>query len=209
VIIESRRYRLHPGKLQEYLACFAASPGVLDLLQPRLAGFWFTESGELNTVHHLWRYESRAERAAVRASWAVAPAMREFFSRVTPLLQHQCSDVFDGEVLDPRKTAVAGVFDRVSVCFPPQAASANDKLAAFVDQRVAAGFDRVATLRRRLLEVAGPLCEVQLVLRSDSLAQREARWRSVAADLSTLAVSPQVASLDSQLLLAVPFSPWR
>ena len=179
------------------------------VLRPRLAGFWFTESGELNTVRHLWRYESRAERAGVRASWAGVPAMADFLARVTPLLQHQSSDVLEGEVLQPPADAAPGVFDLLGVGFRTSAARGADELAAFVEQRVASLFGRVATLRRRPLEVAGPLCELQLVLRSDSLAERDARWRSAAADLRSLAESPHLASLHGQLLLAAPFSPWR
>lgn len=209
MIIESRRYRLHPGKLQEYLAGFADTPAALDLLRPRLAGFWFAESGELNTVHHLWRYESRAHRAAVRAGWATVPAMAEFVARVMPLLQQQRSEVLDGEVLEAPADASAGFFDRISVRFRPQASAAAEGLASCLDQCVAAQFQRVATLRRRQFEAAGPLCELHLVLRSDSLAQRDARWRSVEADLSALAASPLLACLDSQLLLPAPFSPWR
>jgi hypothetical protein len=209
MIIESRCYRLHPGKLQEYLGCFAEAPGVLEVLRPRLAGFWFTESGELNTVRHLWRYESRAERAAVRAGWGAVPAMAEFFSRVTPLLQHQSSDVFEGDVLQSPKDPAHGVFDRISVCFQPSASAAAEEVAAFVEQRVARAFERVASLRRRRFEAAGSLCELQLVLRSESLVQRDMRWRSVDADVLALSASPNLASLDCQLLLAAPFSPWR
>jgi hypothetical protein len=208
MIVESRCYTLHPGKLHEYLACFTA-PGVLDLLGPRIAGFWFSESGTLNQVHHLWRYESRADRAAVRAGWPKLPAMAEFFSRAMPLLQRQRSHVMSGEVLQAPDGQGAGVFDRISLCFQPQAGAAAEGHASALGQCLAAQFQRVATLRRLRFESAGPLAEVQFVLRSDSLAQRDGRWRGVEGDLSRLAASPLLASLDSQLLLAAPFSPWR
>lgn len=208
MVIESRCYTLHPGKLQEYLACFSA-PCVLDLLGPRIAGFWYSESGTLNQVHHLWRYESRADRAAVRAGWPGVPAMAEFFSRAMPLLQRQRSHVMGGEVLDAHGSQTPGVFDRISLGFKPQAGAAAEGLASFLGQCMAAQFERVATLRRLQFEAAGPLCELQLILRSDSLEQRDARWRAVDADLSALAASPLLATLDSQLLLAAPFSPWR
>ncbi len=209
MIIESRHYRLHPGKLQEYLACFLAAPTVLELLRPHLAGFWVTESGELNTVQHLWRYKNRVERAAIRTSWATVPAMADFISRVTPTLQQQRSDIYEGEVLEPLTDQAHGVFDRFSVFFRPSKLTEAEKLTAFLEHHVAVSFDRVATLRRRQFEMAGQLCELQLLLRSDSLAQRDSRWRSVEADVLALAASPLLTSIDNQLLMAVPFSPWQ
>ena len=207
MIVESRRYVLHPGKLQEYLACFSAQPGVLDLLRPRLRGFWFTESGALNTVHHLWTYESRTDRAAVRASLAATSVMQEFFARVTPMLQEQGSEGFTGSVQNASGSTARGVFDRLSLLLHPGAG--GEALAASLEERLGAQFDCVAALRRRPFETAGPLRELQLVLRSDSLAQRDSRWREIDAAISPLADSPLVASLDCQLMLPAPFSPWQ
>ncbi|NDH54359.1 MAG: hypothetical protein EBY24_20825 [Betaproteobacteria bacterium] len=122
MLYESRSYALHPGKLPEYLAAFGGDSEVLAILARRLAGFWITESGQLNGVHHLWRYENRAARAAARAAMAGEPAMGRFFSKVTPLLQTQHSRLLAGQIAQGNATRTGGVYDRVRLVLRPDAA---------------------------------------------------------------------------------------
>ncbi|MDB5871620.1 MAG: hypothetical protein JWQ07_1062 [Ramlibacter sp.] len=208
MIIESRSYRLHPGKLPEYLAGFAAGEGVLELLAPHLRGFWFSESGELNRVHHLWRYESRQARAAARAQLAANPLMGRFFAKVTPLLEHQHSQVMTGDLAEGNPARSGGVYDRIILRAAPLAAGAErlaDQLGAALERH----FEIVAKLKARTFEGAGSLREALFVVRSASLDERDQRWSGASGALSDIRHDGAIAALEGQLMLPAAFSRWR
>lgn len=79
MIHELRSYRLRPGAAQAYLGLLARDglPHVTRHLP--LLGYWLTETGRLNTLHHLWAYADWAERAAARAALAEETAWTEGF----------------------------------------------------------------------------------------------------------------------------------
>lgn len=70
MIFELRTYELSPGNLGRYVDLFRHW-GVARVTQhlPML-GYWATEAGPLNTLHHLWAYESLEERDTRRAALA-------------------------------------------------------------------------------------------------------------------------------------------
>ncbi len=208
MILEARSYRLHPGKVAEYLALFGRDPEVLPALAPHLAGFWTVEAGELNAVRHLWRYENRAARARARAELAAQPAIQRFFTSVLPLLQHQHSVVLQGDVRQPGP-GTGGVYDRIRLRLRPDAGAPGDALSRELATALANIFDPVACLRRLAFEEAGPLCELQVVVRSDSLEQRDARWVKARGLVDALDYSAAESAPDCELLLPAPFSPWR
>ena len=211
VICEHRTYRLHPGRLQEYLGVFDRHPVVLDLLRRNLHGFWVAESGALNTVHHLWRYESREARAAARAAVANAPGMGDFFAAVTPLLQSQRSVVFEGELHPPAdEGAASGCFDLFELTLRPDAdAAAGERALADAATALSRGFVPVARLRRGWLETAGPPAAALHVLRSHSLSARDRHCAAAGPALAQVASSGVIAEAHHVFLLPVPFSPWR
>lgn len=209
MVYESRTYVLHPGKLPEYLAMFSGNAAVQQLLAPHLVGFWVAEGGELNAVHHLWQYEDRTARALARTGLAAQPTMQSFFATAAPLLQRQQSHLMWGDVLAPTSASTPstpGVFDRVSMPLYPN--PMGNEVQRKVQQTLTEGFQAVATLERRLFEQGGPSCELLLMLRSDSLKQRDERWAQVHRllhDIDFIAA----AGYSSQLLLPATFSPWR
>ncbi|KAK7916776.1 hypothetical protein WMY93_012537 [Mugilogobius chulae] len=53
----------------------------------QLIGYWSVEYGALNQVFHIWRYESYAQRAAVRSSLAQDPDwLEQYISKAIPML---------------------------------------------------------------------------------------------------------------------------
>lgn len=210
MICEYRTYRLHPGRLPEYIGLFDAHPAVLDLLLAHLHGFWLAESGTLNTVHHLWRYESREARAAARSRMAAAPAMAKFFAAVLPLLRSQRSLVFEGELPAPVAVDAPGCFDLFDVSMRPDATqTAGERALADLDHAFARGFTAVARLRRGWLDSAGPVAQALYVLRSPSFTERGRHCAAAAEGLAAAAGHRSLAATNHVLLTPAPFSPWR
>lgn len=90
-IHEYRTYVMHPGTLDGYLQLVESK------LQPlrqdrfgRLLGFWYSEFGTLNQVHHLWEFETLDHRQEQRRLLAHQKSWREeFLEKVLPAIQTQ------------------------------------------------------------------------------------------------------------------------
>lgn len=90
MIHELRSYRLKPGAAPAYLSRLARDglPHVTRHLP--LLGYWMTETGRLNTIHHLWAYADWAERVAARAALAEEPAwVKGFVPSAFELVEEQ------------------------------------------------------------------------------------------------------------------------
>jgi len=79
VLVDHRTYRIKPGSVAKHLDIyekygFAAQTRHLG--QP--VAYMFAESGDLNTVVHLWAYEDAADRAARRAKMIADPEWQEY-----------------------------------------------------------------------------------------------------------------------------------
>jgi hypothetical protein len=74
VIVDHRTYKVKPGTLPQQLAIYEkyAFPVQLKHLGRPLA-FLTAETGELNTMIHLWAYENAADREQRRAAMAADP----------------------------------------------------------------------------------------------------------------------------------------
>jgi hypothetical protein len=94
-IYELRSYRLHPGKVPEWLEHFKVG------LQARIkyskpVAIWSSELGELNRVVHLWQYESLEHRAQVRKAFMADPLWKETVAKLQPLMQ-----IMESKILIP------------------------------------------------------------------------------------------------------------
>jgi NIPSNAP len=82
VLVDVRTYTTKPGTLASHVAIYQEhgfAPQIRHLGQPVA---WLTaESGELNTIVHLWAYEDAAERATKRAAMQADPAWKEYLRR--------------------------------------------------------------------------------------------------------------------------------
>jgi hypothetical protein len=85
-IYELRYYRLHPGKVNEWLGLFAKGlPARAKYSAP--VGVWSAELGRLNMVYHLWGYSDLQARAEVRKQTVADPAWAETVKALNPLMQ--------------------------------------------------------------------------------------------------------------------------
>lgn len=204
MIVEHRCYRLHPGKVPEYLALFEL-PDVLPRLLRNLRGFWIAESGMLNCVHHLWSYPNREERAAARQDMAADQAMRPFMTAALPLLHEQHSRVLAGTMASPDPGSTGGVFDLLTLAGGPQA---KDRLANLAKAlRMKAGI--VASLRGSVLEGDTLVTSALFVLRHGSFAARERIAPQTEDLLAAARDDGWLLEASSQVILPAPFSPWQ
>lgn len=91
MLFEMRTYEVLPGKAPEFIKFYEAEAIPIITKYLPLAGCWLTESGTLNSVVFLWRYESSEDRTKRRAALAEDPAWPPIFPRILPYLVHQQS----------------------------------------------------------------------------------------------------------------------
>lgn len=91
MIHEYRTYTIHPGQLHRYLEL--AETKVQPIRQDkygRLVGFWYSEFGTLNQVHHVWEYVSLDRRQSDReVLFQQRDWMEEFIAGAWPTMQVQ------------------------------------------------------------------------------------------------------------------------
>lgn len=82
MLVDHRAYRLRPGTVPAYFDLYQTH-GLA--AQTRHLGkplaYLFAETGELNTVVHLWAYEDAAERARKRAAMQADPDLKDYLKR--------------------------------------------------------------------------------------------------------------------------------
>jgi len=79
VLIDHRTYRIKPGMMADHLALYEKhgfSAQTRHLGAP--VAYMFAESGEINTLVHIWAYDDAADRAAKRARMAADPEWQNF-----------------------------------------------------------------------------------------------------------------------------------
>jgi hypothetical protein len=91
MIVEQRTYRLHTGKVPEYLRIYGEQGrAIQEPILGHMVG-WFTANdiGELNRVVHLWAYDDLEDRARRRAQLAADPAWQQVVAQLQPLIREQ------------------------------------------------------------------------------------------------------------------------
>jgi hypothetical protein len=79
VLVDHRTYRIKPGAMNAYLdnyEKFGLTPQTRHLGQP--VAYMFSESGEINTLVHIWAYEDAADRMKRRAAMQADPEWQVF-----------------------------------------------------------------------------------------------------------------------------------
>jgi NIPSNAP len=79
VLVDHRYYRVKPGTMNAHLDLYEKHgfiPQTRHLGQPH--AYLFTESGEINTLVHLWVYEDAADRMRKRAAMMADPEWQQF-----------------------------------------------------------------------------------------------------------------------------------
>ena len=84
MLIDHRYYTVKPGTMNMHLDMYGKhgfAPQTRNIGQP--LAYLFTESGEVNTIVHMWVYEDAADRAKKRAAMAADPDWQAFLKMQT------------------------------------------------------------------------------------------------------------------------------
>ena len=91
MIYDFRMYTLKPGATPEYMA--AVEEVALPIRKKygvKLAGWYYSEIGELNQVVHIWAFDDEAHMAEAKAKVAGDPDWAgKYMPRVRPLIESQ------------------------------------------------------------------------------------------------------------------------
>lgn len=82
VLIDHRTYVIKPGKMQAHLEIYKKygyQAQVRHLGKP--LAYMYAESGELNTIVHIWTYKDAADRAARRAAMQADPEWQLYLQK--------------------------------------------------------------------------------------------------------------------------------
>ena len=90
MFIEERMYRLKIAAVPEYLKHYQESGMHVQLRHlPHMVGYYFTEVGGLNTMVHLWAYDSLDQRDKCRAAMQADPDWQAYLAKTRPLMETQ------------------------------------------------------------------------------------------------------------------------
>jgi len=87
MIVDERSYMLVPGKLKEWQALYEKEGlPVQTRILGNLLGFFVADVGTLNTIVHLWGYESYAERDRRRTQMNADPQWQAYLAKAAPFI---------------------------------------------------------------------------------------------------------------------------
>jgi hypothetical protein len=108
MLTELRTYDFAPGDALRYLDLFRREGLHLITGHLPLAGYWLTEIGPLNRLHHLWVYRDLADRTARRSAFMADEAWtRGFLPKGMALIRRQESRLLVLQHGSPAFSAVA------------------------------------------------------------------------------------------------------
>jgi hypothetical protein len=82
VLLDHRTYRIKPGMVQAHLELYekyGLAAQTRHIGQP--VAYLFAESGDLNTIVHIWAYDSAADREQKRAKMAADPEWQNYLKK--------------------------------------------------------------------------------------------------------------------------------
>jgi len=94
MIVEHRTYTLRPGSIGTYFELYERE-GLATQREHlgNMLGYYSTEVGHVNSVVHMWRYESFEDRAARRAALGADPRWKAYLVKMLPMLLDQESKI--------------------------------------------------------------------------------------------------------------------
>lgn len=236
-LFELRSYVLHPHMTQDYVKRVNEAAALRMRVLPSLIGFWLTETGgALNTVHHMYEYESLAARAEVRKVLAGDAEWAAHLADTTPSIASAQSEVF--RVADDVMRAAAEARERGSD--GDDAVVARNRFAGLApgayemrEYQLVAGYDSVPKLREAFVngigskmraDAAGELAffgytelgvlnrVIEIWRYPDAQACLDGRVAARKAGEWRKAIgaaAPLAARFQSSLMVPLLFSPWR
>ncbi|XP_076861860.1 protein NipSnap homolog 3A isoform X2 [Brachyhypopomus gauderio] len=177
-----------------------------------LLGYWTIEYGGLNQVFHIWKYDSYAQRAAVRAALAQDPSwMEQYISKAMPMLSSQDNEITYmvpwSKIQKPPKEG--GVYELVSFQMKPGGPAVwGEVFHAAVNTHAAPGYGHPVGVFHAEL---GCLNRVHVLWWYESADARAAiRYKSHSDPRVVAAVRQSVGYLEYQsnkLMFPCPYSP--
>ncbi|KAG7458924.1 hypothetical protein MATL_G00225670 [Megalops atlanticus] len=178
-----------------------------------LLGYWSVEYGGLNQVFHIWKYDSYAQRAGVRAALAQDPQwIEQYISKAMPMLTSQDNEV---TYLVPwckiEKPPKEGVYELATFQMKPGGPAVwGDAFQAAITTHARPGYSHLVGVFHNEF---GLLNRVHVLWWYESPDQRAASRHQSHGDARVVAaVRESVAYLESQrnkLLLPTPYSPLK
>ncbi|XP_029021289.1 protein NipSnap homolog 3A [Betta splendens] len=179
-----------------------------------LIGYWSVEYGGLNQVFHIWKYDSYAQRAAVRAALARDPSwVSEYLASMLPMLNSQENEVVYlvpwSSLHNPPQQG--GVYELVSYQMRPGGPAVwGGAFQAALTAHDAPGY---AKLLGAFHSEFGQLNRVHALWWFENADQRAEQRQKAHTDARVVAaVRNSFVNLDSQknkLMFPCPFSPMK
>jgi hypothetical protein len=98
-----RTYTLKPGRVPEFLDWFEKHGKPVADKHLNLVGFWYTESGELNQVVHIWAFEDLNQRTQQRQKFLSDPSLAADIAKIREMYVHQESKFLMPAAFSPLK----------------------------------------------------------------------------------------------------------
>lgn len=97
-----RSYELQPGRLLEWETSWRKGLECRrQVMEP--VGAWFTQLGDLNTVHHLWQFADLEHRRLSRDKCWELPGWADTVHETVKLIEHMESDILVPMPFSPLK----------------------------------------------------------------------------------------------------------
>jgi hypothetical protein len=82
MIVDIRTYTCHPNRLTDWIALYKDEAWPIQKkFLGKCRGWYIATEGKLNTVTHIWEYESQADRETRRNAMHHDPAWQEFLTK--------------------------------------------------------------------------------------------------------------------------------
>ena len=104
MIYEMRIYTVKVGKMDQYIKHFEKIGLPIISKYSKLIGYWYTETGVLNQVIHIWEYENFNERIEKRkALYDDYEWLENFIPTALQMLEKQESRIMNATSFSPIK----------------------------------------------------------------------------------------------------------
>ena len=104
MIYEMRIYTVKVGKMNQYIKHFEKIGLPIISKYSKLIGYWYTETGVLNQVIHIWEYENFNERIEKRkALYGDSEWLENFIPTALQMLEKQESRIMNATSFSPIK----------------------------------------------------------------------------------------------------------
>ncbi|XP_037531106.1 protein NipSnap homolog 3A [Nematolebias whitei] len=208
---EFRTYSIRPDQNAAFLK-LTNEKIHLRTAHSELIGYWSVEYGGLNQVFHIWKYDSYAQRAAVRAALAQDPSwISEYISKALPMLTSQDNEVM---YLVPwsclqKPLQEGGVYELVSFQMRPGGPAVwGSSFQAAITSRDVPGYGRLLGAFHSEFGLQNRVHALWWYESADKRA--EVRHKAHTDARVVAAVRSSVGNLDTQrnqLMFPCPFSP--